>query len=115
MIFSTVASLRSSWPRITWYFAALPFCSRKPKATPVRRPRTSWSADSNMTPPLLPEQHQGGRHGDGEGQRHEHPALRRELQGAADAVAAGAAARDPRAKDHQRPAQEREREPFGGA
>src|SRR5687768_12777833 len=98
MIFSTVQSLSRSWPTMVWYFDARPFCSRKPKARPVSRPRSSCSGASNMATALPPEHEERGRDRDGERERHEEPARRGELQVAADAVAAGAAAGQARAE-----------------
>src|SRR5687767_11784580 len=108
MILNTVQSFRRSWPRMVWYLATPPFCSRKPKAIPVSRPSASCSGDSNsnMVAPLLAEDQEGRRNRRSEGEHDERPALRRELQAAADAVSAGAAAGDAGAEDHDGAAEE---------
>src|SRR5687767_6255974 len=105
MTLTTIQFLKRSWPRIVWYFAACPFCSRNPNTKPVRRPRNSCSVDSNMISPFPAEQQKGRRCGHSESDRHKDLALNRQLQVAADAVPAGASPRDPRPEDHDGSAQ----------
>src|SRR5688572_11167959 len=101
MILKTVQSLRSNWPRIVWYLATRPFCSRNPNATPVSRPRrrSPGGSNSNMGAPLLPEDQESGRDRHGKSEQDERPALHRELQATAYPVSAGAASGDARAED----------------
>src|SRR5688572_23498887 len=110
MTLTTVQSLSRSWPRMAWYFATWPFCSRKPKTIPVSNPRINWAGDSNMTPALRPVQEKRRRGRYEEGEHDEHPTGDGQLQGAADAVATGASPRQARAEHHDRAAQEGEGE-----
>src|SRR5688572_25664533 len=102
IILNTVQSLSRSCPRIVWYFATRPFCSRNPKQIPVIIPRARLKGDStsNMVAALLAKDQKRRRDRDEEGEADERPALHGELQGAANAMPTRAAAGDPGAKDH---------------
>src|SRR5688500_13448297 len=115
MILTTVQSLRRSWLKIVWYFAARPCCNRNPKMMAVIRPSRSWSADSNMVSTVLPIDQGRRRDSHNEGKRHEDPTRHCELQCAADAVPTRAASGQARAEDHQCTAEVRKSETLRGA
>src|ERR1039458_778997 len=107
MILMTVQSLSRNWPRIFWNFATCPFCSRRPKTMPVTRPSPNLSGSSNMATALLSVDKECRRDPHRENERGEHPTGERELQHAADRVAARASLRDACAQHHYEPAHKR--------
>src|ERR1017187_7635067 len=90
MTFRTVKSRNRNWPTITGYLVTCPFCRNKPKRNPVNSPRRSLPSGS-ATSRLPAEDGERRNQSGGEEGREEHPAGERELERAADAVAAGAA------------------------